>query len=333
MSEFYSETLSPGEAEFFGSGGTNAGALEAEIKGSGAAQVDASGQHLGQPSGQDAGQDGEPGQDAAQVGQQRDEKGRFVPLTVLMGEREKRKALEGELSSFREKYARVDERQKALNELLGLDPSTGAKVAQGAHAAELIDPERDIFGAFKQLQERYNQLEGKTKQVDQRFAQQTEEQALMSAYQSDARTFAGKTADFGEAYNHLLSTRARELEALGIADPAQRQQIMAQEEKQIAAQSLRSGRSAAETIYNLAKLRGYQGKQAQAAAPASVPNDAARQLEAAQKGREAFPTLSGTGSSAPAGLTADALAAMSEDEFARVFSKLSESEQRKLMGG
>lgn len=331
MSEFGTETLSPGEAEYFNSGGQVAAALEAELGSKDPAQVAAQVAPEGDSSGQHSGQTAEgserAAQDRAQVAQGRDDKGRFVPVQALHEERDRRRALEGEVSKLREGFARADERQRALNELLGLDP-TAPKAAQ---AQALIDPEQDIFGAFKQLQQRYDALTTQTKQVDQRITNQTEDQALLSAYQSDARTFAGKTADFGDAYNHLLSTRSQELEALGITDAKERGRIMAAEEKQIAAQSLKAGRSAAETIYNLAKLRGYAGKQV--ASTASVPNDAARQLEAAQKGREAFPTLSGTGASAPAGLTIEALADMSEADFERTMSKLSESDQRKLMGG
>jgi len=288
-----------------------------------AAQTGADGKPLGQQPGENGGQSGQSG---------RDEKGRFVPVQALHEERERRRALESELGQFRERFARADERQKALNELLALDPSGSTKAAQDAP----IDPEKDIFGAFKQAMGKISALEAALKQSDQRYTAQTEEQRVMSAYRDDAQAFAVKAPDFGAAYQHLLSVRNQELEALGVTDPSQRQQIMSQEERSIAAQAFQARRSPAETIYTLAKLRGFTGKQAHASngqAQARAQSDAAKQLEAAQKGREANATLSGTGASGGGGLTVEQLAAMSDDEFERVYSKLSESDRRRLMGG
>jgi hypothetical protein len=346
------DDFSPAEADFFNSGGQNFEALAKEL--GLAMEGQKTGQDTGQVTGQVTDQDAalarQPvqkadqgadqveqavGQEADQTGQQTGQDGKpgYVPVQALHAERERRKAIEQQLSDFRERFARADERQRALNELLDLDP--GQKRGQAAAQEEMIDPEKDIFGAFRQALNKITSLEQRLQHTGQRFEAQTAEQQALSAYASDARRFAQATPDFSEAYNHLLNTRAQELEALGVADARQRSQMLAQEEKQIATSALQNGQSPAQILYNLAKLRGYAPKAVQQPQQQShnISDQATKQIEAAKKGREVFPTLTGAGSSGPTGLTVEALADMDEYEFERTISKLSESERRRLMGG
>jgi hypothetical protein len=276
-------------------------------------------------------------QQADQQGKQGDKPG-YVPVNALHEERERRKALETELSTFRERFARADERQRAINELLGLDPEKPAQ--QQAQPKQPIDPEKDIFGAFRQQQEVIADLQKQLQSTGQRFEQQTAEQRILSEYAADARRFSTETPDFPAAYNHLLSVRDRELQALGVTDATERGSIIAREEKQIASQALTQKRSPAQIIYELAKVRGFAPKSSAqpsaaigASSAATQVSDAVKQLEAAQKGREAFPTLTGAGSTGASGLTVQALADMSEEEFERTTSKLSGDERRRLLGG
>jgi hypothetical protein len=352
------EDFSPGELAYMQSGGTNAGALETELetllgqrgpsadqetdqaaqeradKAASGPSADQAAQ-VGNAAAQGSGPSGGPSGPSADQVKNGGEK-HLVPVEVLQTERQKRQALEQQLAQVTERFSRADERQKILNELLG-DP--GGKQAK---PQELIDPEKDIFGAFKQLQERYADLQGKTAEVNTRFNQQSEEQQLRQAYHSDATRFMQTAPDFPGAYNHLMQVRDQELSALGIANQQERQAIMLREEQQIAKSALTGGRSAAEVIYNLAKLRGFQAPVTPsadssaaigAASAASNQSDAAKQLEAVQKGREAALSLSNAGASAAGELTAQALADMNDDDFERAFSKMSESQRRKMMGG
>jgi len=232
-----------------------------------------------------------------------------------------------------------------LNELLGLEP--GQPPSPGRQPEPTIDPEKDIFGAFKQLQARYEALQGNQKQVNDQVSQQNAETQLRQAYTSDAREFLTKTPDFPQAYNHLMQARDQELTALGVQDPKERRAIMVREEGMIARNALTAGRSPSEMIYSLAKLRGFQGPASSAPAtlhgvtPGSQPgqatpaneSDAAKQLAAVQAARAGALSLSNAGSSAAPALTSQALADMPEEEFEKTYNSLSESQRRRLMGG
>lgn len=75
----------------------------------------------------------------------------------------------------------------------------------------------------------------------------------MSVYQQDAIRVLQEEPDFKDAYFHLVEARHKELEALGIADKAQRNAMIAQEEKGLVAQALKAKKSPAQIIYQLAQ--------------------------------------------------------------------------------
>lgn len=358
---FSDEEFSPGELAYLQSGGQDSGRLEGELSalmdqakiGSGpsagqvADQADQERRDLaaGGPSADQVDQSKTPaaqGSGPSGPSEDQEKKPAHVPLYELQKEREKRQAIESQLAQMQERFSRADERQKMLNQLLGLEPGQQGQGAQKQE--ELIDPEKDIFGAFKQLQKRYEDLQGRTSQVNDQMRAQSEEARVKQAYASDARTFMQKTSDFPAAYNHLMQVRDQELSALGISDARERMNIMVQEEGNIARQALAGGRSPSEVIYSLAKLRGFAGVPAVPAdtgvqappagqVPASNQSDAAKQLEAVQAARAGALSLSAAGSAGSGGLTTQALADMPEDEFEKTFNSLSESQRRKLMGG
>lgn len=122
------------------------------------------------------------------------------------------------------------------------------------------DPEQDPIGALKRQQAEIAAF----KQAQER--QQFETQ-VWTAYQQNAQQFAAKTADFKDAYNHLINSRAEEYRALGYAEE-QIQPLIRGDEFNIAVAAMQQGKSPAEVLYGYAKARGYQSK---AAAPVPAP--------------------------------------------------------------
>lgn len=251
----------------------------------------------------------------------------MVPHGAMEAERQKRKGVEAELAKERreatERQTRLDERLRLINDALT------PKQQQPA----VPNPDEDIFGYAKHLESQINELRGMSAQ-DRQQAQQREQaenqnRQLMSAYMADAQSFAAETPDFMEAYRHLLASRDQELAAMRYT-PMQRQEYIRNDEMNIAQSALAQGRSPAETIYNLAKLRGFAGKapaqqeqqQEQPKLDAPKP-DGAQEIARLNANKEAAASLSGSGG-APGGgkITLETLDRMDKDEFKAFVAKL-----------
>lgn len=256
--------------------------------------------------------------------------GRFVPHGALHKERERRKAIESELLTYREKMARADERLQVLNQIIGAqegDPS------QAQHEEQPIDPETDIFGAFKQAMDKINSLQQKLTERDQREQSTAAEQNLVTVYQQDAVRFLQEKPDFKDAYFHLVEARHKELEALGVGDKGQRNALIAQEEKGLVAQALKAQKSPAQVIYALAQARGFSGSSAASSPnPAPSPNPAAQKLENIKQGQQKTVSLSNAGGSPGEGMSIEALVNMSDEDFHKKVGHLSRNQLRKLLG-
>jgi hypothetical protein len=253
--------------------------------------------------------------------------GKFVPHAALHKERERRKAVESEYLTVREKMARAEERLAVLNEVL--QQPAQPQTAQVPEQEEMPDPEKDIFAYVKWQAKEIERLKQATTQQVERTQQQEGLQQLQRAYVQDAQTFATQKPDFKDAYSHLANSRARELAALGYNEQQIRSQLT-QEETQIVAQAFQQRKSPAAVLYEQALARGYTPKQAQQIAQAPNP---AQKLETVAKGQQTQRSLSGAGGSAGEGLTVEALANMSEEEFAATAKKLGRANLRSLMGG
>jgi hypothetical protein len=244
------------------------------------------------------------------------------------------KSWQDELAKEREMRARIDERLKLFNEVIA--PAAEPTAQRQAPP----NPEEDIFGYLKwrdeEQERRFNELADRVGQTSQTIQSDRDESNLRSAYQQDATRFAQANPDFAQAYNHLNKVRDMMLENAGYTDPKQREQIRLNEERDLVTQTLKSGKSPAEVVYSIAKTLGYATSAAAPAAPAPAP--AAQQpsvtaeIERLQKAQAASKTLSGSGGSAPAPMTVQALAAMSDEEFER-YARKNPAVVKQLMGG
>lgn len=261
-------------------------------------------------------------------------KGRFVRHGAFHKERvmrkqeqEARKALEVQLSQRNEAFARADERLKLLSEAM-------MPRAEDAKPEDPPDPEQDIFGYVKWQAKQIAQLNGKLGESAKVSEAERSEQQLRQSYQSDALRFAQEQKDFGDAYSFLIKGRDAELQAYGVSDPAERAQMIVEEERGLVARAVKDNASPAQRVYALAKARGYAPKAAEEPKDkAAAKSPVVEQLENIQRGQSAAKTLSSAGGSPSDALTAEALANMSEEDFAIYLAKTPKSQQRALMGG
>lgn len=251
-------------------------------------------------------------------------KGRFVrhgafhkERSLRKQEQEARRALETRLSEKEQAFARVDERLKLLNEALAKpEPKPDAPP----------DPEQDIFGYVKWQAKQIEELKGKTTEASKINEDARAHMVMATTYRRDASSFAEKQADFGDAYQFLMKGRDAELQAYGISDPQERARVILDEERNLVQRAIHDQASPAERVYALAKARGYV--KAEEKKP-----DAAEKIETIARGQSASKTLSNAGGSPSETLTAEALANMSEEEFAAFLAKTPKSQARALMGG
>ena len=267
-------------------------------------------------------------------GKVRDTKtGRFVPHKAFHAEREKRKATEAELAQTREKFTRADERLAVLNEALKGNVSATTQQTQEAAPP---DPEKDVFGFLKWQQQKIADLEGKLNNTSKNTEAQLARSALRQHYDSDVTKYKTENAHFDAARSFLIEGRHKELEAIGITDKAQRQQMIDRQEAEIALEAMRGKRRPSEVIYNLAVARGFAPKAATTTQTngTTQQSDAAAKLDAIAKGQAASASLT-TAAGGPSGeLTLEALANMGEGECSKALQKIGgEAALRKMLGG
>ncbi len=293
-------TLSPEENAYFETGGNS------EIPGGEKATDMGEGQQA------DAG-DGKTTEGADKDSQTKAEK--MVSLSALHEERGRRKAtetekraLENQLAELRGKFSIIERLQAPRHEV----------------PAPTI--ENDIFGVVKNTTETVAEIQRRLQADDEQKRADGERSNLVTAYRMDAARFEARTPDFKAAYNHLLNSRAAELQAMGYDDPIQLHEALTNDEMAIAHMALGNNKSAAEIIYNLAQQRGYRKTE-----PGT--GVAAEKLETIQRGQNANKSLSNTGGNSGDGdMTGEMLLKMPMDEFEAWCSK-NPAKAKRLMGG
>jgi hypothetical protein len=279
-----------------------------------------------------------------ETGSADENKGKFVRHGAFHQERERRKAVEKELTELREKFTRGDERMRLLTEAMQRQatpaaPAAAAQAAQPTEPPKRIDPNEDIFGAYRQLQEDFEALRtGQTQQSEtlkrQEEARQEEaaREQTLTAYRADIQNTVRSDATFVDAYRHLIDGRVSEMKLLGYSD-ADAIKAVNDEEFSLVQSALSRGQSPASLVLQLAKSRGFVAKAPEPApAPtlAETPVEKAARTAAGQAGPGR--SLSAAGG-APAGeITATMLAEMSEADFEKLVAS-NPQRVRALMGG
>lgn len=244
------------------------------------------------------------------VEQKVEEQPKVVPLAALHEEREKRKARDKELMEFREKWAKAEGRLEALT----------AKLAPKEELVQL-NPDEQPIDALKTTMKQVNDLADWQKQQNQIAQQQQHEAQFLNTYASAAQEFSSKQRDFRDAYNFIMQSRVAELQSLGWGQN-EIAQIIANDEKGIAAKAFQDGVNPAERIYALAKTRGYAPK-------AEAKPEPKTEIETVAKGQKAADSLNGMPGAGVGNLSLKSIVEMDDDDFAN----LSDKDFRKLMGG
>lgn len=240
---------------------------------------------------------------------------------------------QAELNQLRQEMARASER---LSLLMQVGQSPGEQQPQQPELQQ-IDPEAQPFAYMQALGQKLQQIEQGVQGQQALTQEQQEFEQLKSTFANDARAYMAEVEDFPQAYQHLLMARDKELSLIGVSPEDRAEQIKV-EEAQLVQAALQQGRRPSELFYQLATDRGYTKAEPPAPEPAPAPEPtpaptASEVVEQKAKAAAETKSLSSAGGSGAQVLTAEALANMPEDEFNRVYEKLTSTEKREYFGG
>ena len=256
------------------------------------------------------------------------------PRKALHEERERRRAIAKERDEAKLSFAKLQSRLDTLTEI--------AKTAANPQPQKPAEPEIpdinvDPVGHFRvksaMLEKQVQDMAAWKTAQEQQFTQTNNVQRISQIAQVQEGEFKKITPDYDQASQHLINQRDAELVAYGITDPMERKNIIAQDAMTIAANALANGKNPAQVIYDMSKARGYSAtpKPATAsAAPAQTIPTETEEVRMAAAGQKAGASLGQLNGAASPPTTLEALAKMSEDEFAEATKG---NNWRKLMGG
>src|SRR5688572_21938537 len=232
---------------------------------------------------------------------------RTVPYGALAEERARRKELQRELQSAIESQQRLQGRLDLLHELAQQQGSVEAG-AGGEASPEHGDD----------LQHNDASGESPIPDLDPQAGAQFRTQLMHSV-----RDVMRERPDFLAAYQHARQARVSELCALGYAQE-EALAITFDNEAEIIGNAYASGHNPAQLIYDYAQRHGYRGglagrsvQRTADVAPRSAPAmSEAEKVALAARGQATSKSLSNAGGGSTGTLTLEALAGMSDEEFA-----------------
>jgi len=239
---------------------------------------------------------------------------RMVPYDSLHEERQRRREVQEELRREREQMARE---RDIVNQRLAVLHQPQAQQRPAPSRDE--DPVSYFEHQIGALREGVQQALEPVQAIQAQQAQANQIQQIASAAGMQVEEFRGATPDYDQAYQHVRSQTIARYRAMGMSA----QEIVAQinqDEVVFAARALKSGQNVGEAVYNYAKATGYQ--------PQGAQKGASEQLAAEAKAAAAARNL-GSGVAAKGALSYEALASMSDEEFA----KLAPDVKMRAMGG
>lgn len=235
--------------------------------------------------------------------------GKFVPKSAFLRIKEEAKTLKAESQQLRDTVVQARERLAILTEATAPQPQ-----AQQLTEDKEPDPETDLFAWVSWSRRQMATLKEQLAKTSTETREQFEARALKETFQHDVQTFMQQTPTFKDGYAYLVNQRHTELAALGVSDQAKRDQIIAEEARDLVQSAIKNRQSPAALIYQLATARGFTPKTANDDAAAKV----AQEIERIKQGQQAAQSLRGAGSGAGVGeqLTMARLAAMSDEDYA-----------------
>jgi hypothetical protein len=253
-----------------------------------------------------------------------------VPLTALHEERERRRELQGEVTTLRERAAKMEAVLEAMRKPAAAEPEAIPRYED--------DPEGHYRATIAQQTKRLDALEGHTVERITHERRGAEINAFIDDYRASVDAFAVKQPDFPQAYQFLLKTLDAELEARGFGDAAERAQIMEAEEAAMVIRAKQAKKDPAELVFNYAKFRGFapaargpDGKflPKTEAPPAEEADDKLTQLA---KGQAAAKTLGGPKGSTEGAMTLSRLADLADEDPAEFDKQWQIAKRKGLLG-
>jgi hypothetical protein len=252
------------------------------------------------------------------------EKQRTVDYGAFHEERERRKEertrrekAEAELAKLTGRFSTLEELARAATQQMQPQPKS---------PDISTDPVGHFQAELAARDARIAQFENWQREQQVMAQQQAQITAIRNRAVAAEAEFSKTTPDYVEAAEFVQMIRNAQLEAVGFADPAQRQQQLAIEALNLAAGAEQRGQNAAAVIYQMAKASGWKPKAAAAASQPTATNGTAQQqpdpagakkLETVARGQAANQSIGKlNGQSAPTGAPSlEELSKMSDEEF------------------
>jgi hypothetical protein len=244
-----------------------------------------------------------------------EEKGGTVPQQALHAEREKRKQSDQERDAAKAELTRLQEQLGAIQKMR---EQVASRRPEDLPAAD--DP-----AALEHLRRRLAETEQTVTRVTQGMDDArlvNEEVQQLGGYMSQAEArLREQKPDYDEAIDHIVKARAAELELYGLS-PAQIQQTISQEAVDVIRTAVQQNRDPAALAYSLAQARGYRPAEGGGRQPEAKPNGGGAQamLDAIENAKKASKSLGSGGGAAVKTLTAEAVAALSGEEFEAIYA-------------
>lgn len=232
---------------------------------------------------------------------------RTVPYGALAEERARRKELQRELQSAAEAQQRLQGRLDLLHELAQQHAVPAAENGNEALPGHTHDARPEM----------------PPEAVPVTGAEQQAEAAFRTQLMHSVRDVVRERPDFLAAYQHARQSRVSELVALGYA-PHEALDITFDNELEIIRNAYSNGRNPAHVIYDYAQRHGYRGEPSTRSAQGAAATAPARggalseaeKVALAARGQATAKSLSMAGGGSTGTLTLEALAGMSDEEFA-----------------
>lgn len=244
----------------------------------------------------------------------------MVPHGALAQARAKARQYREEVAREKQERARLEGRLEALLQ--------GQKPQQPAEPEKPLKFSDDPMKAGEHLMKTAAELASELKTIKEATALQQHVATLNQTLLGAETAFKATAPDYDQAKIHARTSYFEELKAIGY-DDEQAFHTVAKREQMIVNTAIANGKNPAEVIYGLSKARGWAGTK-----PAPATPTPAEKVALAAKGQEGAKSLSTAPGAAAAELSPEAVANMSDEDFAAKFgSEKGDREFRKMFGG
>ncbi len=232
-------------------------------------------------------------------------------------------ALHEARAQIKEYKARMDRMEQLFQKSMERQQSVAPPKTEKTEA-EIPAYDQDPLGhtkaqldrAMKTIDELKGNFQKRTEQDDQNARQRS----TLEQYGQAVSQFKRQNADYDEAFQFLMDSRDKEL-AFVHEDPAERSNRIQYEEGYLAAAAMKQGKNPGQVFYEMAKARGYKGKE-----PAGEENT----LDRLARGQRAARNNTGGKTTGSEEVTLEKLAEMDPDsaEYDAAWAKFEKASLR-----